>query len=344
MAQKRNFRFISLRFRLVLSAALVVAALAITAATLASTTPASGTLSPANPVINFTAGPFAVSNPLDPTGDTPPVCTDNTCGQFALTVNIPAGDPNTYEVKVSAGWTDTGTPTTTQAAQSDFDLFVYNPDVTGTRAADGGSNSNPEEGVFAAENGTYTVYVVPYDVAPDVVIHGTITLNRTQTATATPQPTPVAPQPPAGTPRFTNYATPQGLGDDWGEPSIGVNWLTGKVWSYGGLSTYALKVSFNDCVSPATATWERTNLTLAATPRAYGGDPILYTDSQTGRTLVSQLQFGTTTATMDYTDNDGATFQPSQGAGIASGIDHQTLGGGPYHTPAPLGTLYPNAV
>ena len=342
MAQKRRHQRGSLRFRFFLLAAVALAAVTITAAALASTTPASGTLSPANPVINFTAGPFPVSNPSSPTGDNPPVCTDSTCGQFALTVDIPAGDANAYEVKVSAGWTDTGTPTTQQGTESDFDLYVYNPDVTGDRTTDGGSNSNPEEGVFAAANGTYTVYVVPYDVAPDVAVHGTITLTPVQAPN--PQPTPVPQALPPGTPRFTNYPSPPGLGDRWGEPSIGVNWLTGKVWTYGGLSTYALKVSFNDCVSPALATWERANLTLAATPRAYGGDPILYTDPKTGRTLVSQLQFGTTTATMDYTDNDGATFQPSQGSGISSGIDHQTLGGGPYRAPAPLGALYPNAV
>ncbi|MFL6212217.1 MAG: fibronectin type III domain-containing protein [Pyrinomonadaceae bacterium] len=343
MAEKRaQYQFGSLRFRLLLLTLVAAAAISITAGALASTTPASGTLSPANPVITFTAGPFAVSNPTDPTGDTPPVCTDNTCGQYALTVDIPASDPRAYEVKVSAGWTDTGTPTTTQATESDFDLFIYNPDITGDRVADGGSNSNPEEGVFTAANGMYTVYVVPFDVAPDVVIHGTITLSPVQAPN--PIPTPIAPTPPAGTPRFTNYAMPQGLGDKWGEPSIGVNWLTGKVWSYGGLSTYALKVTFDDCVSPARAVWQRADLTLAATPRAYGGDPILYTDPTTGRTLISQLQFGTTTATMDYTDNDGASFQPSQGSGISSGIDHQTIGGGPYHAPAPNGILYPNAI
>ena len=57
-------------------------------------------------------------------------------------------------------------------------------------------------------------------------------------------------------------------------------------------------------------------------------DPILYTDQSLGRTYVSQL-LPTTFSLMAYTDDDGATWHPSQGAGIASGVDHQTVGGGP---------------
>jgi hypothetical protein len=310
----------------------------------AATTPGSGTLSPTNPVITFAGGPFAVSNPSSPTAETPPVCTDDICGRFALTVDIPANDPNTYDVKVSVGWTNAGT-TTQGGTTSDYDVFVYKPDLTGEKLPDNGANDNPEEVTFSAASGAYTVYVVPYDVSPDVSFQGKITLTRVvepePTATPTPEPTPVA---PPGTPRFVNYAAPAGVADDWGEPSIGVNWLTGKVMFFGGLSQYALRVSFDDRTSPARVAWDQLPLVLNTVPRAVGGDPILYTDKDTGRTFISQLQFGTTTATLDYTDNDGATFHASAGAGIASGIDHQTIGGGPYSPSAPLGALYPNAV
>jgi hypothetical protein len=46
---------------------------------------------------------------------------------------------------------------------------------------------------------------------------------------------------------------------------------------------------------------------------------------------------------MAYTDDDGATWRPSQGSGINSGVDHQTIGGGPY-APGVLQTLgtYPS--
>jgi len=43
---------------------------------------------------------------------------------------------------------------------------------------------------------------------------------------------------------------------------------------------------------------------------------------------VSQL-FGTTSLSA-FTDNDGETYSVSQGGGIASGVDHQTVGGGPF--------------
>ena len=145
-----------------------------------------------------------------------------------------------------------------------------------------------------------------------------------------------------GTPRFFNYASPTTLGNDSGEPSIGVNWKTGKVLYYGGFSTYMMRVTFDDTVSPARTNWETRNLVLAGTARALG-DPILYTDPQTGRTFASQLEGGTKQNTMDYTDDDGETFQPSVGSGISSGVDHQTLGGGPF-APGMSGIDYDRAV
>src|SRR5437763_16600487 len=131
MAPMRKFIGNNLRLRIFLLVALGLAAVRLTAAFWATTTPASGTLSPANPVINFTGGPFQVSNPSSPTGDNPPVCTDMTCGQFALTVNIPASDPTRYNVKVSVSWTSSGT-TTQQSSTSYYDLYIYQPDVPGT--------------------------------------------------------------------------------------------------------------------------------------------------------------------------------------------------------------------
>jgi hypothetical protein len=74
-------------------------------------------------------------------------------------------------------------------------------------------------------------------------------------------------------------------------------------------------------------------------------DPIHYNHRQTGRTFESQLT-GVDSFTC-YTDNDGASWSPSQGGGIPSGVDHQTIGGGPY-SPNGIGALpasaYPNAV
>jgi len=95
-------------------------------------------------------------------------------------------------------------------------------------------------------------------------------------------------------------------------------------------SLQTLSVKFNDAVSPATATWTDVS---APTTSLTSLDPILFTDSDAGasrtnRTFVSQL--AGKVSLMAFTDDDGATWTASQGSGINSGVDHQTLGGGPY--------------
>lgn len=186
--------------------------------------------------------------------------------------------------------------------------------------------------------------------------------NFTEPAAASPGVSPqveqAAPSTP-GVPRFQNYPAPPGIADDVGEPSIGCNWKTeqsfsnsmfnipngGRVMLFGGFSTDLYRATFNDCSSPAKVNWEAKPLVLAATPRV-AGDPILFTDHDTGRTFVSQLE-GLTPAgsTTDITDDDGDTFMLSEGSDLPSDIDHQTFGGGRFHDPKPptIGT-YPNAV
>jgi hypothetical protein len=198
----------------------------------------------------------------------------------------------------------------------------------------------------------------------------TPTPTPTVTPTATPTPTPTA-TPATGTPRFFTYMSPQGVGDDSGEPSIGSNWtkeaidhnhnVNGSVNNipnggtslyFGGFAATMLKVTWDDCSSPAGILWDPKPLVSASTPRA-AGDPILFTDHATGRTFVAQLEGLTPAgATIDITDSDGDPtmtspkgFIPSDGV-VPSDVDHETLGGGLYHTPIPSGVspLYPDAV
>jgi hypothetical protein len=192
--------------------------------------------------------------------------------------------------------------------------------------------------------GVYTVHIVDSTVAPGDPYSGVATIT-------TPPTDSVA----HGTaPTYSNYQSPPGLGDSSGEPSIGANFNSGRIMTQAVFDT--LQVTFNTATSPATAKWllkdgPNTNITTL--------DPILFTDSQTGRTVVSQL-FGTTSLSA-FTDNDGATYTVSQGGGIASGVDHQTVGGGPFRlctadqliaTPVPCAQLaargpitqYPHAV
>src|SRR5438270_9817632 len=215
----------------------------------------------------------------------------------------------------------------------------------------------------ASQSGIFNVRVFVAFVLCSVGLGLTIfsfasTASSTSTATAT-----VTATAPPGNPRFFNYMSPQGVADSVGEPSVGSNWTReavnhnhnvngsinnipngGTSLYFGGFSPAMAKVTWNDCSSPAGTTWENKPLLSANTPRAFG-DPILFTLHDTGRTFVAQLE-GLTPAgsTIDITDDDGDHFTPSDGV-IPSDIDHETLGGGPYHSPLPNpGPLYQDAI
>ena len=193
-----------------------------------------------------------------------------------------------------------------------------------------------------------TTSTVTYTLVGSAVCPSFATPTPTPTPTVTPTPAPGV----AGPPRFFNYEPPTGLAEAAGEPSIGVNFNTEQSFSnsmftipnggttmyFGGFMTAALKVTFSDCSSPAAVTWDQKALRLPNAPRAFG-DPILFTDHQLGRTFVCQL-LGLTPAgsTVDITDDDGETLIPSEGSGLPSDIDHETIGGGPAH--APLDTAF----
>lgn len=318
---------------------------------IAATNPSSATLTPDNASVSFTGGPFPASNPSDPLGETPPVCTDATCGQLALTISIPSTDFNTYKARVTVSWTNSGT-TTLGSTVSDYDVFIYAPDATGSKVGSAASTDNPEITSFDVSNGKYTIYIVPYDVSPTVAFSGTVTLSR-KAGTQWPPNAGITSVPP-GTPQFFNYHAPAGVAEAAGEPSVGVNRRTEKVFDgkpnggtvnyFGGFLPYMLSATFDDRTSPATVTWKQVPLVLANAPRAFG-DPILFTDRDTGRTFVSQ-ELGLTPggSTMEFTDNDDSPFTPSTGSGAPSGVDHQTVGGGPFHAPIPSGVTYPSGV
>jgi hypothetical protein len=144
---------------------------------------------------------------------------------------------------------------------------------------------------------------------------------------------------------YVNYkSNDPNLGNDAGEPSIGVNWNTNK--ANGGTVMFqaifeTLRVTFDDSTTPATATWQDVSAPWTSLVTL---DPILFTDARNGRTFVSQLAGQDSLAA--FSDDDGALWVFSQGGGIPSGVDHQSLGAGPYPAgflPGPL-TPYPNAV
>jgi hypothetical protein len=126
------------------------------------------------------------------------------------------------------------------------------------------------------------------------------------------------------------------IAHDAGEPSIGVNWnstiapVTGMTAFQSDLQT--LFVTFDDSCA---LTGPKANWVNRPAPTSQGvdQDPIGFVDRVTGRTFAAQLTLTSPTCKTSYTDDDGMTWVPTQGFGIASGIDHQTLGGGNYHAP-----------
>jgi hypothetical protein len=316
------------RLTVFLAAAALVGTAVAHSTTAVASSPSEGAVSDASTSVTWTGGPFVAPNPSGTALDAPDCTVPESCDDFTLHVSTPAGYDQTHSLKIDVTWPDSA---------ADFDVYVL--DAAGNSVGQAASSADPEEVVLPPTSGTYTVRVVPF-----------LPLGQSYTAKATLVDQPVPPPPGTATPPgFTTYAAPKGLNADVnnaGEPSIGSNWTTGSTMYQSSLSTY--KVAFDDSVSPAKATW--TDVSATATNGCPQGstislDPILFTDHATGRTFESQLT-GQDSATC-YTDDDGTTWNPSTGGGIPSGVDHQTIGGGPYDA-AGLGALptstYPDAV
>src|SRR3954451_11455651 len=139
----------------------------------------------------------------------------------------------------------------------------------------------------------------------------------------------------AAPPTFTNYVGPADMVGDAGEPSIGYH-PKSDATMFQAYTTTAKVTGFDGA---GKATWTDVTEPTAITSL----DPILWTDRDTGRTITSQLLLACSKAAI--TDDDGASWLPSQGCGIGTGIDHQTIGGGPF-AGALRGAnpVYPNAV
>jgi hypothetical protein len=321
---------------------LIVAAFALavmsTRPSLQAATPPSGTVSPASTTSGFSGGPFDFTNQtgvpnVPPAPPVSPVCLNpySPCDDFALTVAIPPTDSTIYVLKVDLHFANLA---------SDFDLYLIDADGVTVDAISADTTGVQESFTMQVPSGAttnYTVRVVPFDVVTGAG-GDTYTTNVTLAHAQPPIDPPELPT-VAGVPRFEIYQSPIGMGDDAGEPSIGADWATAKAMFQAGLRT--LRVGWNDCSSPADATWEDVSFTTTSSASL---DPILFTDSGTNRTFSSQLT-GACSASA-FSDDDGASWTPSQGCGTPAGADHQTFGGGPFapgptdcHTP-----LYPNAV
>jgi hypothetical protein len=292
------------------TAGIAVAALAVLAGPAQAASPAAGSVSPSTQA-SWSGGPNLLAAGTACGGPA-----NTKCDNYKLTVVPPAGN---FQVEI----------TLTPQLVDDYDLEVYGP---GGQLVGNSGNANGAAEKVTLQNpaaGVYTVSAAPYVATRAYSANAKLTL----------QPTPPPATDPA--PTYAVYAPPAGLGATAGEPSIGVNHRTGAVMYIAGTET--LKVGFNDASTPATASWQNVS---ALQTSLITFDPILYTDAGLGRTYVSQL-LPTKISLMAYTDDDGVTWNPSQGAGINSGVDHQTVGGGPFSRNgllASLPHLYSNAI
>ncbi|HET8603384.1 MAG TPA: CARDB domain-containing protein [Marmoricola sp.] len=316
------------RSRLTVAAGLtaLVAATVLTASTSDASSPSEGTVSDTSPTTTWGGGPFVTPNVTGNALSQPDCSVPQSCDDFTLHVSTPAGYDTDHQLKIDVQWPNTA---------ADFDVYVL--DASGNVVGTSASSADPEEVTLPPTTGDYTVRVVPYAPLGDSYTAKAELVTKSTSTPGTDTP-----------PGFTNYAAPSSFTDanNAGEPSIGTNWKSGATMYQAYLSTY--KVMFDDSTSPATASWSDVSASLAnGCPQ--GGltslDPILFTDHHTGRTFESQLS-GQDSLTC-WTDDDGRTWNPSQGGGIPSGADHQTIGGGPWSANG-IGGLptssYPNAV
>jgi hypothetical protein len=292
------------------------------------------------------------------------------CEVFTLTVN---GTPAAWagqKVRVQLTW---------QSSGNEYDIWIHKggstsgPLVTSAMSGPGLTSQTAyiDPADPAAGTGTFTIHIVP-DTTPVVTDH----YHGTATAVPlTPVPPPPAPQDAGPKIGYENFIAPgvlvpvttteagqqvnsvEYMGRNAGEPSVGSNWATGVANYQSGLQT--LFVTFNDsCPSNGpSSTWVNR---AAPTSVAVDSDPIGFTDRGFNdllgfhsRVFAGELTLlSPNTVKISHTDDDGMTWVPDQSGGIASAVDHETIGGGPYRNaltevPPVVGTpltTYPNAV
>src|SRR5213083_1674973 len=332
---------------------------------LRSATPSSGTLNPTGPTVNW-AGTAAGGGSLDES-----TCVEGVnCDTFTLTLSGTPSNWSGLKARVVISCAD-------PSGTSDYDVYVHKGDnsgpiVPGGDSAHGGTPpevvdldpSNPDIGT-----GQFSVHVVYFSSAMAFQYSGSATPVSTSAGSSLPPSAPLDRGPKIG---FQNFEAPgtlvqvtdssQGptvhtveyLAHDAGEPSIGVNWnspnsASGVTNFQSDLQTLFIKFDDSCPANGQSATWYNSP---APTSQFVDSDPIGFTDRQTGRVFAGELTLLSPTCKVSFTDTDGldqlgqpsyAGWSPSSGP-LGSGVDHETIGGGPYHAPAPPHGPYPNAV
>ncbi|HEX8489642.1 MAG TPA: hypothetical protein VF626_01370, partial [Chthoniobacterales bacterium] len=308
-----------------------------------ATTPPSGTLSPSNPVLEFTGGPFVIPANASDNVEGPVDCdAANPCEDFGLTIDLPQSYKDSHPndiVRIVISWDD-------PSSGQDLDTWlVDDPDDNTYPAHAGNGSSNPEVmeltlDKFPAGTSKYFVRVAPF-ISTGQAFKGKVSLVSPAAPPSSGPPTPFS----GIAPRYYNYSPGPGVGENAGEPTIGFNLQTKRAMYISGLQT--LRVTFPE-TGACDALWEDVSYVLTSKKSL---DPILWTDQAIGRTFVSQLNSVVPPASpvliglnslMAFTDDDGQTWTPAQLNPPDGSYDHQTVGSGPY--PPALAPVLSNAV
>lgn len=296
-----------------ISLGLALAAALLHAPALYAASPSSGAVSESALSVTWSGGPLPSTLSANCGGPDSPAC-DN----FRLEIVPPS-----YSFRVDIIVVPQGA--------DDWDLQVYGPDGALIKGSGNAPSQKEQVTLVNPPAGVYTVSAAPYLVT--LPYAGSATIEE---VTATEAP----PASSERAPTYANFAAPAGLGQNAGEPTLGVNEKTGSIMYIAGLDT--IRVQMDGCSSPGKASWEDVSF---ITTQLITFDPLLYTQQDTGRTIVSQLLFPLKQSAMALTDDDGESWTPSQGSGINSGLDHQGVGGGPYAPGAAADVAtYPRAI
>ncbi len=321
-------------------------------------TPASGTLTETSGPVTFQSGPFTLSNPTPlPEVDVGPQCSnpEQPCDDFILTVTLPPGyadaNPNDF-IRFTFSWGDEA------AGLGDYDFYIYDgvvgtTDGTQEAHADAASADNPESttlGVCQLITDVLTIKVVPYTSAGEAV-HGKIELIKGDAVSAgttcggSPDFGGITPTAP-GLPRYQLFTAPDGSAAQGssGESNIGFNPHSGNIMLMSNAPVFRLtppELLEPPLPAAGPASWTNVSPLVASIETL---DPILVTDPQTGRTFISNQTTGAEVL-FAFTDDDGESWIEASVAPPTGGVDHQTIGVGPY--PGVLAgnnPVYPNAV
>jgi len=322
-----------------LGAALGLAAFFIVPGTWAAT-PASGQVGPGNGSTTQTDFAAVIGPSVGGTPTQGTICLLPFCDSYNVKVVLPEADSSFYEshdatLSVHYSWTS--------PIPNDMDVHAIDPDgndVAGPGDPDTSNSGDNFENLTVPnpKSGTWQIWSYGGITVTPTPAHAIVKLAYG----------PKAPVPVntvlSDDPGFLDFHVPLGYQTrdalnrpDAGEPSVNVDRKTGAIMYFAG--TQVSRITIDDSKTPPVVTWkEVTPINL----QPINEDPVLFVDKQTGRTFAAGDAVACNLAA--FSDDDGASWTPSEGCGEPYGFDHPSVGGGPFAKGGSPSGTYPNAI